>query len=68
MKKPKYTKKEHIKCAECKKAIHIDDLGMISNKGMYHKDCIFKISWMDSNNFLTGYETKIKTHVKPKTK
>jgi hypothetical protein len=58
MKKPKRTKPYHVKCVVCKKPIHIDDLGLINQKGMYHKQCLFKIYWMDSDKFLTGCEMK----------
>ena len=60
MKKPKRTKPEHIRCAYCNKAIHIDDLGCVSKEGMYHKQCLFKIYYQDINGFLCGAEMKIK--------
>jgi hypothetical protein len=61
-KKPKRTKPEHVKCVICKKPIHIDDLGIINNKGMYHKNCYFKIYYQDPFGFLTGFEAKAKEH------
>ncbi len=67
MKKPKRTKPEHVRCPECKKPVHIDDLGMIDKRGFWHKECIFKIYYQDLLGFLLGGE--IKTRVRdPKLK
>ena len=60
MKQPKRKTKEMILCVECKKPIHIDDLAMVTKEGMYHKSCTFKVFYMNSKGFLTGYEFKTK--------
>ena len=60
MKQPKRKTKEMVLCVECKKPIHIDDLAMITKDGMYHKDCAFKVFYMNSEGFLTGSEMKTK--------
>jgi len=46
MKRPKKVKKEHIKCVSCGEPIHIDDLGGIIKKGMFHNNvvCLLPIS------------------------
>ena len=41
MKQPKRTKPEMAKCPECKRAVHIDDLGMVDKNGFLHKNCLF---------------------------
>jgi hypothetical protein len=58
--KPKRKTKEMILCAECNKPIHIDDLGVVSYKGLYHKDCCFKIYQLHQG-FLIGVEMKVKS-------
>ena len=59
-KKPKYTKKEYIKCVQCNKPIYIDDLGMINKDGLWHKECYFRVCYLDSKGFIYGYETKVR--------
>ena len=58
MKKPKRLTKDMVLCAECKRPIHIDDLALISNEGMFHKECCFKIFYKNPSGFLTGAEIR----------
>lgn len=58
--KAKRSKPEYVKCAYCKRPIHIDDLGVISTKGLFHKECCFRVLMQDPNSFITGYEVKIR--------
>lgn len=59
---PKRKTKDMVLCVECKKPIHVDDLGMIDKRGMWHKQCLFKILYMNPDKFLTGAEIKTKIH------
>ena len=61
--KPKRTKPEHIKCAHCNKAIHINDLGCVAKEGMYHKQCLFKIYFQDPFGFITKAEVRCKKQI-----
>jgi len=49
-----------VLCVNCKKPIHVDDLGMINKDGLWHKECLFKILYLNPDNFLTGMEVKVK--------
>ena len=60
MKKPLRKTKDMILCVECKSPIHIDDLGLMSKEGLYHKECSFKIVYQDQKGFIFGFEGRVK--------
>lgn len=64
MKKPKRQTKEMVLCVECKKPIHLDDLGMISKEGLWHQECLFRIARLNPERFIIGYEALIRKKVK----
>lgn len=59
--KPKRKTKDMVLCFECKQPIHFDDLAMITKDGLRHKGCCFRIFWLTQDNFIIGYESKVKS-------
>lgn len=65
MKQPKRKTKNMVLCADCKKPIHIEDIGLISKEGMFHKECIFRVLHTNKE-FIEGYEVKVRKNAKAK--